>query len=74
MDLKNTFFGLGSILMLIIILSILGVFQPYNNNNNNNSKTVIVEKDQHRHPVYYGGAFRKNNIYIPNRYNRRVYY
>lgn len=71
MDLKNTFFGLGSILMLIIILSILGVFQPYNNNN---SKTVIVEKDQHRHPVYYGGAFRKNNVYLPNRYNRRVYY
>ena len=72
MDLKNTFFGLGSILMLIIILSILGVFQPYNNNNN--SKTVIVEKDQHRHPVYYGGAFKKNNVYLPNRYNRRVYY
>ena len=71
MDLKNTFFGLGSILMLIIILSILGVFQPYNNNN---SKTVIVEKDQYHRPIYYGGAFRKNNVYIPTRYNRRVYY
>jgi len=72
MNLKNTFFGLGSILILIIILSIIGVLQPSINNYGNKSKNIVIEKDIT--PVYYGGVFRKNNMYIPNTYKRRIYY
>jgi len=54
MDNKNLFFGLGSILIIIIILNMIGVLgQP--------SKEVVVHKSSgYLPPAYYGPATRKN--------------
>jgi hypothetical protein len=73
MDNKNLFFGLGSILVIIMILNMIGVLgQP--------SKEVVVHKSSgHIPPVYYGPATRKTLVYAPdyyvrpNPYKRRYY-
>lgn len=68
MDSKNLFFELGSILLIIIILSILGVLAPIQPTSN---KEVIIQQTP---PVYYGGGYRKNIFYAPDVYRRSRYY
>jgi hypothetical protein len=63
---KNVFFILASFLIFIIILSMLGILAP---NDYDYSKEVIVNtirEDMYYPPVYYGGPYRKNNVYAPN--------
>ena len=60
---KNVFFILASFLIFIIILSMLGILAP-----NDYSKEVVVNTNREMYypPVYYGGPYRKNNVYAPN--------
>ena len=74
MDNKNLFFGLGSVLIIIMILNMIGVLgQP--------SKEVVVHKSggYYYPPAYYRPAARKAVVYAPdyyvrpNPYKRRYY-
>ena len=71
MDSKNLFFGLGSILIIIIILSVLGVLEPTQSISKPNTKEVIIQQTP---PVYYGGGYRKNIVYAPDVYTRPRFY
>jgi hypothetical protein len=71
MDSKNLFFGLGSVLIIIIILSVLGVLGPKQNISQlptQDTKEIIIH--QSLPPVYYGGGYRKNIVYAPDLYRR----
>jgi len=68
MDTKNLFFGLGSFLIIIIILSMLGVLEP---KQTEETKEVVVQRGGD--PVYYGGPYRKNIVYAPDVYTRPIF-
>ena len=68
MDTKNLFFGLGSILIIIIILSMLGVLEP---KHTEEATEVVVQRSGD--PVYYGGPYRKNIVYAPDVYTRPIF-
>jgi|UniRef100_A0A6C0CJ65 hypothetical protein len=73
MDNKNLFFGLGSLLIIIIILNIIGVLgQP--------SKQIVVHKSNGYYPpTFYRPPDRKTVVFAPdyyvrpNRYKHRYY-
>jgi hypothetical protein len=64
MENKNILFGLGSILIIIMILTMIGVLgQP--------SKEVVVHKSsEYSSPSYYGHSTRKAVVYAPDYYVR----
>lgn len=68
MDNKNLFFSLGSILVIIMILNMIGVLgQP--------SKEVVVHKsDKYLPPAYYGPSSKKTVVYAPDYYVRPNHY
>ena len=75
MESKNLFFGLGSVLIIIIILSILGVLEPKNINPVKEKEVIIERRGGYYYPpVFYNGGHRKNIVYIPDMYNRPDFY
>lgn len=73
MDSKSLFFGLGSVLIMIIILSILGVLGPKQTTSQlpkQETKEIIIH--QAPPPFYYGSGYRKNIIYAPDVYTRPI--
>jgi hypothetical protein len=58
MDNKNLFFDLGSILIIIILLSLIGILDhPH--------KKLIVNKSTNISPVYHNPHVSKNILYTP---------
>ena len=73
MDSQNLFFGLGSVLIIIILLSVLGVLGNSDSSSPSSTNTIYT------HPSYWRAAPQKTVVispdyYIkPNPYRRRYY-
>jgi len=64
MDNKNLFFGLGSILIIIMILSLLGILGPP-------EKEVILQESRgYNPPFFYKPPVSKTVVYRPEHYVR----
>ncbi len=62
MDNKNLFFNLGSILIILMILSLLGILEhPHN-------KVMVRKSTTTTHPVYYNPYVSRTIVHTPYHY------